>query len=54
MKNATKYFNFVDFRRDEKLGDNQVALFLYCSNILGADLRITNYAGSNKSCGKHQ
>lgn len=32
------------------LGDDQVALFLYRSNILGADLRITNYGGGNTSC----
>ena len=32
------------------LGDNQVDLFLYRSNILGADLRITNYGGGNTSC----
>lgn len=33
-----------------KFGDDQVALFLYRSNILGADLRITNYGGGNTSC----
>lgn len=33
-----------------ELGDDQVALFLYRSNILGADLRITNYGGGNTSC----
>ncbi len=32
------------------MGDDQVALFLYRSNILGADLRITNYGGGNTSC----
>lgn len=32
------------------LGDNQVDLFLYRSNILGSDLRITNYGGGNTSC----
>lgn len=30
-------------------GDNQVELFLYRSNILGAALRITNYGGGNTS-----
>ena len=34
----------------EALGDNQIELFLYRSNILGADLRITNYGGGNTSC----
>ncbi len=46
--------NHVDFlwdnKKAESLGDDQVALFLYRSNILGADLRITNYGGGNTSC----
>ena len=50
----TKTFKHVDFLWDQKkadaLGDDQVALFLYRSNILGADLRITNYGGGNTSC----
>lgn len=47
-------FRHVDYLWDDqkaaKLGDDQVALFLYRSNILGADLRITNYGGGNTSC----
>ncbi|MBT2161263.1 bifunctional aldolase/short-chain dehydrogenase [Zobellia barbeyronii] len=54
MKNKTQQFKYVDHLWDEKkvaaLGDDQVALFLYRSNILGADLRITNYGGGNTSC----
>lgn len=54
MDNPVQKFKFVDYRwNDEKaaeLGDNQVELFLYRSNILGADLRITNYGGGNTSC----
>ncbi|WP_203257108.1 bifunctional aldolase/short-chain dehydrogenase [Hyunsoonleella ulvae] len=54
MENITKTFKYVDYLWDEKkaaaLGDNQVELFLYRSNILGADLRITNYGGGNTSC----
>ncbi len=50
----TKNFQYVDYLWDEKsataLGDDEVALFLYRSNILGADLRITNYGGGNTSC----
>ncbi len=50
----TKTFKYVDYLWDEEkaqsLGDNQVELFLYRSNILGADLRITNYGGGNTSC----
>jgi len=32
------------------LAGDEVALFLYRSNILGTDLRITNYSGGNTSC----
>src|ERR1700751_2986576 len=32
-----------------KLGDNQLALLRYRSNLLGADLRITNFGGGNTS-----
>ncbi|AVR45630.1 bifunctional rhamnulose-1-phosphate aldolase/short-chain dehydrogenase [Christiangramia fulva] len=49
-----KTFQYVDYLWDEEkaasYGDDQVALFLYRSNILGADLRITNYGGGNTSC----
>jgi len=30
--------------------DDEVALLIYRSNLLGADLRITNYGGGNTSC----
>ena len=50
----TQTFKHVDYLWDARqaaaLGDDQVALFLYRSNILGADLRITNYGGGNTSC----
>lgn len=53
MENV-KTFKYVDYLWDETkaalFGDDQVALFLYRSNILGADLRITNYGGGNTSC----
>ncbi|WP_439479290.1 bifunctional aldolase/short-chain dehydrogenase [Chryseobacterium aquaticum] len=53
MENV-KTFKYVDYLWDENkaasFGDDQVALFLYRSNILGADLRITNYGGGNTSC----
>jgi len=49
-----KKYKFVDYNWDDKiaktLGDDQVELFLYRSNILGADLRITNFGGGNTSC----
>ena len=47
-------FKHVDYLWDDKkaakLGNDQVALFLYRSNLLGTDLRITNYGGGNTSC----
>ncbi|TDB61427.1 bifunctional aldolase/short-chain dehydrogenase [Arundinibacter roseus] len=50
----TKTFNHVSYLWDEakaaELAGDEVALFLYRSNILGADLRITNYGGGNTSC----
>jgi len=54
MGKPVKNFKYVDYLWDDKkaaeLGENQVELFLYRSNILGADLRITNYGGGNTSC----
>tara|TARA_R110002049_G_scaffold295286_4_gene482580 strand:- start:3565 stop:5670 length:2106 start_codon:yes stop_codon:yes gene_type:complete len=54
MENITKSFKYVNYLWDAKkaaaLNDDQVKLFLYRSNILGADLRITNYGGGNTSC----
>ncbi|PQV48849.1 rhamnulose-1-phosphate aldolase/alcohol dehydrogenase [Jejuia pallidilutea] len=54
MDNKIKTFKYVDYLWDDeelaKLGDDQVAQFLYRSNILGSDLRITNYGGGNTSC----
>ncbi len=49
-----KKFKHVDYLWDDKvakkLAGNEVELFLYRSNILGADLRITNFGGGNTSC----
>jgi rhamnulose-1-phosphate aldolase/alcohol dehydrogenase len=54
MAGAQNIFKHVDYlwddKKAEKLGNDQVALFLYRSNILGQDLRITNYGGGNTSC----
>lgn len=51
---STPKFQYVDYLWDEEkarsLAGDEVALFLYRSNILGADLRITNYGGGNTSC----
>ena len=47
-------FKHVDYLWDEakasQLEGDEVALLLYRSNILGTDLRITNYGGGNTSC----
>ena len=39
-----------DFAEAEKLAGDEVALLIYRSNLLGADLRLTNYGGGNTSC----
>lgn len=47
-------FKNVQYLWDEakagELAGDEVALFIYRSNILGADLRITNFGGGNTSC----
>ena len=47
-------FKHVDYlwedKKAKKLAGDEVALFLYRSNLLGTDLRITNYGGGNTSC----
>mgnify|MGYP000890012732 CR=1 FL=1 len=49
-----KTFKHVDYLWDEAkaaaLQGDEVSLLLYRSNLLGADLRITNYGGGNTSC----
>ena len=54
MSTADKTFKHVDYLWDQKqaqkLEGDEVGLLLYRSNILGADLRITNYGGGNTSC----
>jgi len=51
---SIKNYRYVDYLWDdtkvEKIKNDEVALFLYRSNILGRDLRITNYGGGNTSC----
>ncbi len=54
MNTSPQEFEYVNYLWDDKkaasLNNDQVELFLYRSNILGADLRITNYGGGNTSC----
>ncbi|MHC8947386.1 bifunctional aldolase/short-chain dehydrogenase [Sphingobacterium hungaricum] len=49
-----KTFQHVNYLWDEQkarsLEGDEVALLLYRSNLLGSDLRITNYGGGNTSC----
>src|SRR5258705_6925317 len=51
---TTKEFKHVSYLWDEKqaaaLAGDEVALLVYRSNLLGADLRLTNYGGGNTSC----
>ncbi len=51
---TTKEFKHVDYLWDDDkaraLAGDEVGLLLYRSNLLGADLRITNYGGGNTSC----
>ena len=50
----TKTFKYVSYLWDETksldIEGDEIALLLYRSNILGADLRITNFGGGNTSC----
>src|SRR6187551_2976171 len=54
MSVATTNFKHVSYLWDEaeaaKLAGDEVALLIYRSNLLGADLRLTNYGGGNTSC----
>ena len=48
------HFKHVSYLWDEthakKIEGDEVALLIYRSNLLGADLRLTNYGGGNTSC----
>ena len=52
--NSTHMFKHVSYLWDdakaEALKGDEVALLVYRSNLLGADLRLTNYGGGNTSC----
>ena len=51
---AQSNFKHVSYLWDDaeaaKLAGDEVGLLIYRSNILGADLRLTNYGGGNTSC----
>jgi rhamnulose-1-phosphate aldolase/alcohol dehydrogenase len=52
--NTTMNFKHVSYLWDDaraaELAGDEVALLIYRSNLLGADLRLTNYGGGNTSC----
>jgi len=54
MSIDTKSYKHVSYLWDDaeaaKLAGDEVALLIYRSNLLGADLRLTNYGGGNTSC----
>ena len=54
MSRMVENFNHVSNLWDEakaaELKNDEVALLLYRSNLLGSDLRLTNYGGGNTSC----
>jgi rhamnulose-1-phosphate aldolase/alcohol dehydrogenase len=54
MPDQPLLFRHVSYLWDEKkalsLAGDEVALLIYRSNLLGADLRLTNYGGGNTSC----
>jgi rhamnulose-1-phosphate aldolase/alcohol dehydrogenase len=54
MSVDTNKFKHVSYLWDEtaaeKFAGDEVGLLIYRSNLLGADLRLTNYGGGNTSC----
>lgn len=54
MKQENKGFKHVSYLWDDEkaaaMAGDEVALLVYRSNLLGADLRLTNYGGGNTSC----
>ena len=54
MSAQTTKFKHVSYLWDDaraaELAGDEVALLVYRSNLLGADLRLTNYGGGNTSC----
>jgi rhamnulose-1-phosphate aldolase/alcohol dehydrogenase len=49
--NKFKHVSYLwDKTAAESYADDEVGLLIYRSNLLGADLRLTNYGGGNTSC----
>src|SRR5690242_8368580 len=50
-KEKFKHVSYLwDEEKPKSLAGDELALLIYRSNLLGADLRITNYGGGNTSC----
>lgn len=51
LKQSFKHVSYLwDEEKAAELTGDEVALLVYRSNLLGADLRLTNYGGGNTSC----
>lgn len=50
MKEYQHVYNLWNHAHASSLEGDEVGLLLYRSNLLGSDLRITNYGGGNTSC----
>ncbi|MBS1976748.1 MAG: bifunctional aldolase/short-chain dehydrogenase [Bacteroidetes bacterium] len=51
MSRSYQHVSYLwDEHKAEELKGDEVALLVYRSNLLGADLRLTNYGGGNTSC----
>ncbi len=51
MPKTYQYVSYLwDDQKAAELAHDEVALLVYRSNLLGADLRLTNYGGGNTSC----
>jgi rhamnulose-1-phosphate aldolase/alcohol dehydrogenase len=51
MTTEFKHVSYLwDAEKAAQLAGDEVALLIYRSNLLGADLRLTNYGGGNTSC----
>ncbi len=54
LLNESKMYKHVSYLWDKKIAaemeGDEVTLLIYRSNLLGADLRLTNYGGGNTSC----
>jgi rhamnulose-1-phosphate aldolase/alcohol dehydrogenase len=51
LKSSYKHVSYLwDESKAAQMTGDEVALLVYRSNLLGADLRLTNYGGGNTSC----